>query len=85
MEQAKGSSTRVTGFVLLAVGVLVGTCGCGYLGAFYSTNAFVSVPALQPLFELGYWNVAIGFGPLLLGLVLALVGLVLVVANRRRD
>jgi hypothetical protein len=67
------------------VGLLVaGCCGCGYLGAFYSTQGFADTPALEPLFRGGYLNVVIGLGALLLGVALAVAGLILVLVNRRR-
>jgi hypothetical protein len=53
----------------LAVGLIV--LGILWLVVFYLTNGFIDLfePLGTPLYELGYWNLAIGFGALVASLL----------------
>jgi hypothetical protein len=51
-----------------AVGLLV--FGIAWMVLFYLTQGFADTPALSVLFNLGYWNFAIGFGAMIGALIL---------------
>lgn len=52
----------------LAVTLIV--FGIGWLVVYYLTQGFADIPAATALFELQYWNLAIGFVPLIVSLLL---------------
>jgi hypothetical protein len=82
-QSSERSAQRTVGVVLLSIGsVVAACCGCGYVGSFYGTQGFGSGP--QVLYELGYWNFAVGGGIFLAGALVAVTGLIVTILGRRR-
>jgi hypothetical protein len=53
-----------------ALAVTLIFAGIGWLVAYYLTSGFGDVSALSTLYQLQYWNLAIGFGALVAALLL---------------
>lgn len=52
------TARRIAGVTLLAVGVIAGLCGAGWLVAYYRTQGFFDVTGAEQLAELRYGNLA---------------------------
>jgi hypothetical protein len=53
-----------------ATAVTLIVLGIVWLVVYYLTSAFFYVPALKVLYNIGYWNLAIGFGCMVAALAL---------------
>jgi hypothetical protein len=67
------TTRRIAGVALLAVGMIAGLCGAGWLVAYYRTQGFFDVTGAEQLAELQSGNLVGAGGSLCLGVVLAVV------------
>jgi hypothetical protein len=68
--QQTAAARRPSPVWIPATAVFLIVFGIAYLVVYYLTNQFLDVPGLRVLFDLGYWNMAIGFGCMVAALAL---------------
>jgi hypothetical protein len=61
-EQTASASRRPSPLWVPVTAVSLITLGIAWLVVYYLTNGFLEVGALEALYKLEYWNLAIGFG-----------------------
>lgn len=69
-QRPKASSKKPSPIWIPALAVALIFAGIGWLVVYYLTQGFRDITALTVLADLGYWNLAIGFGALIGSLAL---------------